>query len=431
MTAATRKKKPREIRSEQIGRLQKRLEATKVLSSTLDLATLTEIILQIIRNEIPVDRVTAFSVDKKSGMLRSVVAQGVEDSVIRLPMGVGIAGTVAQTGEIMDIPDAYADPRFYPAVDRLLGYHTRDIFCMPILSESREIVGVLELLNRSRPFRDSDRTFLSEISVHIGLALDLAWSHREVLEIQRKEDQLKGRREELIELDRVELMGELVSTVMHELNNPLAILVGNVDLLKTQLRESDFQPEASRYVEKIEMAADRSAATLRKFFHFIETPPRKRIPLDLAEVLRQTIALREYDWSRAGIQVTDDLHNVPAIMANREEMQHAFLILLKNAEEAVIDSGKEARIILRCSYDSASERVRIDIADNGQGIPSEAQQRVFQPLFTMKPKGTGTGLGLLVARRIIEEHGGRIWLRTKHGTGTTVSIELPRPATAI
>jgi signal transduction histidine kinase len=426
LTAETRKRKAHGILGEQVARLRRVLEATKTLNSTLDLAGLTEIILQIIRQEVPVDRVTAFMVDRTSGTLRSLVAQDVGDFVIRLPMGVGVAGFVAQTGEILDIPDAYNDTRFYPAVDRLLGYHTQDIFCMPILNRDREIVGVLELLNRARPIDITDRRFLNEISVHIGMALELAWSHREIVDKQSQEVELKRLRERLVELDRVELVGELVTSVMHELNNPLAILVGNVDLLKTQLKASELQPEANRYVEKIEMAADRSAATVRKYLHFIATPPRQRHPLDLSEVLRQTLALRQFDWSHNAIEVTDDLHSVPPIVANKEEMQHVFLTLLRNAEEALVASAKERRIILRCSYDAASERVRVDIADNGAGVPPEAESRIFEPLFTLKPKGKGTGLGLNIARRIIEGHGGKIWLRSKEGTGTTVSIELPR-----
>jgi signal transduction histidine kinase len=425
MRYSARKKKPRDVPGEQIGRLQKLLEATKTLSSTLDLAHLTDIILQIIRQEVPVERVTAFMVDEESKILRSLVAQGVGDFVIRIPIGVGIAGTVARTGEILDVPHAYEDTRFYPAVDRLLGYHTRDIFCLPILSREREIMGVLELLNREGPITPSNIVFLKEVSTHIGLALERAWSHRELLEKQKVEETLKDRRDRLAALDRVEIMGELLNTVMHELNNPLAILVGNVDLLKRQLGP-DVQPRANHYVEKIEMAADRSAATLRKFFRFVEAPQRQRRPLDLAEVLQQTIALRADDWERDRIQVDNDVHSVPLMMASEEEMQYVFTILLKNAEEAVAHSATEARIIIRCSYNAAAASVRIDIADNGPGIPSELQARIFEPLFTMKPKGTGTGLGLIVARRIIEEHGGKIWLTTKEDVGTTVRIELPR-----
>ncbi|HYR89290.1 MAG TPA: GAF domain-containing sensor histidine kinase [Terriglobia bacterium] len=419
-----RKEDSVEILFEHVGRLERMLEATKCLSSTLDLVELTEIILRIIRQEVPVDRVTAFMVDRESRILRSVVAQGVGDFVIRIPIGVGIAGAVAQTGEILDVPDAYSDKRFYPAIDSLTDYHTNDILCLPILNRERNIVGVLELLNRDRPITDDDKTFLRDISIHIGLALELAWAHRECLEKQKLEEELRVVRERLVELDRLQLMGELIGCVMHELHNPLAIVVGNVELLKMHL-EPGVRSRMSAYLDKIEAAADRSAATVRTFLSFVEAPRRERRQVDLVEVLRQTLALRKYHEIRAGIEVIDDLQKVPVVMANQEEIQEVFLILLKNAEEAVSGRQQEPLITLRSSYNSGSEIVHIDIMDNGRGIPPEAHSRIFEPFFTTKPKGTSTGLSLTIARKVVEGHGGKIWVETKKDVGTTLSIELP------
>jgi signal transduction histidine kinase len=421
----TRPKRKQDIKGAELNRLQTVLEATKSLNSTLDLAALTDIILQIIRRKVPVERVTAFMVDRASGMLKSVVAQDVGDFVIRLPIGVGIAGFVAQTGETLDVLDVYNDARFYPEIDRQLGFHTRDIFCMPILSGNSEIAGVLQLLNRMRPITDMDRAFLEDISVHIGLALELAWSHRDLLEKQNREANLMAVRERLAEVDSVERVGEVVASVMHELNNPLAILIGNIDLLKMQLEKSDVKSDANRYVEKIEMAAGRSAAAIRKYRHFTETPRRHRKPLDLAQIFRQAAELREFARERSAITVTDELHSVPATMANKEEMQYVFLTLLKQAEEAVLKSERERHIILRCSYDSAAGFIRVGITNTGPGIPLEMQERIFEPLLTLPSSITAAGLGLNVVRRIIESHGGRIWLRSKEGSGTTVSFELP------
>jgi sigma-B regulation protein RsbU (phosphoserine phosphatase) len=95
---------------------------------------------------------------------------------------------VAATGEALDIPDAYADPRFNPRIDSVLGYRTKDVFCMPVVNREGQTVGVLELLNRVAPLSDEDREFLRDISVHIGLALENAWLHRQLLE-KRKMDQ--------------------------------------------------------------------------------------------------------------------------------------------------------------------------------------------------------------------------------------------------
>ena len=172
-----------------VERLQRILEASKLLNSTLDLNELTRIILRIIREEVAIDRGTVFIVEWGRRLLRSVVAQEVENEII-LPVDKGIAGAVASTGEVIDIPDAYADPRFDSRFDPILGYRTNDIFCMPIVNRDGKVVGVLELMNRSRPLTADDLDFLASISVHVGLALENAWLHKEIVEKRKIEREL-------------------------------------------------------------------------------------------------------------------------------------------------------------------------------------------------------------------------------------------------
>lgn len=181
--------------SRSVERLYRLLEASKLLNSTLDLAELTAIILKLVRDEVGTDRGTVFVLERKHRMLRSVVAQGVEGKEIALPVGHGIAGTVAATGETIDIPDAYADSRFDSSFDVSLGYRTLDIYCMPIVNRMGEIVGVLQLLNRMRPLTTEDEEFLAGVSVHIGLALENAQMHREIVEKRKMERELDVARE--------------------------------------------------------------------------------------------------------------------------------------------------------------------------------------------------------------------------------------------
>jgi sigma-B regulation protein RsbU (phosphoserine phosphatase) len=177
-----------------VERLHRILEAAKLLNSTLDINKLTRIILRIVREEVGIDRGTVFVVDKARKLVRSVVAQDVENEIV-LSMGTGIAGTVAATGEVVDIPDAYADPRFDSRFDPILGYRTNDIYCMPILNREGEVVGVLELLNRTRSLGVEDIEFLNGVSVHVGLALENAWLHREIIEKRKIERELDLARE--------------------------------------------------------------------------------------------------------------------------------------------------------------------------------------------------------------------------------------------
>jgi len=178
-----------------IARLHRILEASKLLNSTLDLAELTTIVLRLVRDEVGTDRGTVFVLERRRNLLRSLVAQGVEGTEILVPVGHGIAGHVAATGETIDIPDAYADARFDSSFDATLGYATADIYCMPIVNRNGEIVGVLELMNRTRPLTEEDEEFLAGVSVHVGLALENAQLHREIVEKRRMEQELVLARE--------------------------------------------------------------------------------------------------------------------------------------------------------------------------------------------------------------------------------------------
>ncbi len=177
-----------------VARLHRILEAAKLLNSTLDINELTRIILRIVREEVGTDRGTVFVVERDRKQLRSVVAQDIENEIV-IAIGKGIAGVVAETGEVIDITDAYADPRFDSRFDPILGYRTNDIYCMPIVNRDGVVVGVLELLNRVRPFGPDDVEFLSGVSVHVGLALENAWMHREIIEKRKIERELDLARE--------------------------------------------------------------------------------------------------------------------------------------------------------------------------------------------------------------------------------------------
>jgi sigma-B regulation protein RsbU (phosphoserine phosphatase) len=175
----------------QIQQLSLLFEATRLLNSTLDLAELLELILRIAKTEVKADRGTVFLCDHKNRELWSIVAQGLESQEIRVPFGRGVAGHVAQTGEIVNVEDAYSLPFFDRSYDKKLGYITRSLLCIPIRHSDSEIVGVIQLLNEaSGRFSQKDQEFLSSLSGHMAMALENARLHKEALEKQRLERDL-------------------------------------------------------------------------------------------------------------------------------------------------------------------------------------------------------------------------------------------------
>jgi len=167
------------------------MEATKALASTLDLGELLGRILEVAKTQADAERGTLFLVDEKTEEIWSLIAHGLEKREIRLPLGRGIAGYVAKSGEILNIPDAYADPRFNRAVDAQTGYRTRNILCLPIRNKSGKIIASLQLLNKRRGgFTPEDVDFLLTLSDHMALALENAQLHRALLEKERLEREM-------------------------------------------------------------------------------------------------------------------------------------------------------------------------------------------------------------------------------------------------
>lgn len=163
-----------------VRRLERIIDASKLINSTLDLGELLKVILDIAVKIVDADSGTVYLVDEKKGELWSKVLEASEPITIRLPLGKGIAGYVAVTGDTLNIPDAYLDARFNPEVDKRTGYHTRTILCMPMRNKDGAIVGVFQLLNkRSGGFNREDENAITALSVHAALAIEKARLYEE------------------------------------------------------------------------------------------------------------------------------------------------------------------------------------------------------------------------------------------------------------
>jgi serine phosphatase RsbU (regulator of sigma subunit) len=174
-----------------LGKMSLLAEASKALGSTLDLTELLGRILDVAKTHAQAERGTLFLIDEKTEEIWSLIAHGLEQQEIRLPLGKGIAGHVAKTGETVNISDAYADPRFNPEVDQHTGYRTRNILCLAIRNKSGKIIAALELLNRKDgQFTDEDIDILLTLSGHMALALENAQLHKELLGKERLEKEL-------------------------------------------------------------------------------------------------------------------------------------------------------------------------------------------------------------------------------------------------
>ena len=244
----------------------------------------------------------------------------------------------------------------------------------------------------------------------------------EVLCLIRDVTDQKMLQEQLIQSEKMSAIGQLVSGVAHELNNPLAGISAFAQLL---LAEKRFPPDQRTAAETIYSEARRASRIVQNLLTFARQHKAEKGPTSINQVLDDTLELRGYELRVRGIDVRREYdESLPDTMADAHQLQQVFLNLATNAEQAMERSqGHHHRLTVRTRR--ADGDIRIEIEDTGGGIPPNLIERIFNPFFTTKPTGSGTGLGLSISLGIVREHEGRIWAENVPQTGARFVVELP------
>ena len=227
-------------------------------------------------------------------------------------------------------------------------------------------------------------------------------------------------RDKLVHAEKMAAVGQLVSGVAHEVNNPLTAILGFADLLM----ENPELPESARKdLRVILQEAQRTKQIVQNLLSFARQMPPQRNALQLNSILRRTIQLRSYDFNSHGVEVIEHLNEgLPEIIGDASQLQQVFLNILNNAYDAVHETGQPARIEIMTT--KAGNGIEISFRDNGPGISHP--DRIFDPFFTTKEVGKGTGLGLSICYGFVKEHGGEILCHNNpDGRGATFIIRLP------
>jgi signal transduction histidine kinase/ActR/RegA family two-component response regulator len=233
---------------------------------------------------------------------------------------------------------------------------------------------------------------------------------------------VRERTEQLLQSEKVATMGSLLAGVAHELNNPLAVVMGQTHMLMEVSTDASVLQRA----EKINTAAGRCVRVVRNFLALARKRPPERTEVVLNQVVKDAIELLAYEFRSEGIDVTTTLAaNLPPLSADAHQLHQVLVNLLTNAHHAMRKMEGLKRISITSRADASRDRIQLEIADTGPGIPREIQEKVFEPFFTTKPPGQGTGLGLSLCRNIVGQHGGTLTLTSTPGRGTTFLIELP------
>src|SRR5438128_521679 len=237
---------------------------------------------------------------------------------------------------------------------------------------------------------------------------------RDITEQRRSESQFQ-------QAEKLAAMGQLVSGVAHEINNPAAIISGFAQTLLLD----ELKPEHREMLQMMYDEATRIGRITSNLLAFARAGSKQRALVDMNDIARRTFALRSYHLSTLNIAVSLDLDpSEPKIWADASELQQMILNLLINAEQALVTVDGPRTIVVRTRTDEGE--ARLEIADSGPGIPAEIRSKIFDPFFTTKPEGVGTGLGLSICYGIAREHGGRIWVESEPGQGARFAVTLPR-----
>src|SRR5215813_12721482 len=246
---------------------------------------------------------------------------------------------------------------------------------------------------------------------------------RDVTERKKLDDETRDLYHQLLQAEKMAALGQTISGVAHELNNPLATILSWADRLSHRPTIDDAM---RRGLETILTESERAARIVRNLLTFARKRQTTRAMVDLNHVVRETLALRAYDQRVSNISVVEALAaGLPQVFADGYQVQQVLLNLIINAEQAMLSAHGRGVLVVRSWHDAEREMVILEINDDGPGIPDDVQPKIFDPFFTTKEVGQGTGLGLTVAYAIVQEHGGRIRLESREGGGASFFIELP------
>ena len=318
--------------------------------------------------------------------------------------------------------DAEAVRPFEP--ERFVDPHARADF----IERLRRDGSVADYLLRLR--RADDSSFWIEVTAHLdssnGEPQQLLALLRDVSERRRLEEQGRDIYQQVLQSEKMAALGQTVSGVAHELNNPLATIL----TWSERLSSRNLDDVEKRGIQTILSESERAAKIVRNLLTFSRKRHTTRALIELNQIVRETLLLRAYDQRVSNIRTVEALADgLPTVFADPHQIKQVLLNLLVNAEQAMLSANGRGTMTIRTWHDADQESVVLEVNDDGPGVSDQVQAKIFEPFFTTKSVGQGTGLGLTVAYAIVQEHGGRIRIASKKGKGASFFVEFPLTTT--
>ncbi|MDH5301513.1 MAG: PAS domain S-box protein [Gammaproteobacteria bacterium] len=242
----------------------------------------------------------------------------------------------------------------------------------------------------------------------------------DLTERKQSEQELRRQRDLLHQSEKLNAMGSLLANVAHELNNPLAVVVGRSIMLEEQLSET----QNIKSITKIREAAERCVRIVRTFLAMARQKDQDQRPVQINDLVMMAIDIEQHALKTSGIDLKVALTpDLPLVSAAADQLHQVFLNLIVNAQQALVETAYPRR--LEISTHRAGSQIHVCVADGGPGVPEVIRSRIFEPYFTTKPMGVGTGVGLPISLGIVQAHGGEINVGSSTLGGALFTVALP------
>lgn len=397
------------------------LQFSTLINSSLKIESVLDNAMRCAEEFISAEASTIYEIDEAKNELFIRLARGEKKDPIkkiRVKIGEGIAGKVVQTGQSMVVNDISQESDFNDKYDRLTGFKTRSLICVPLIIRGKSI-GAIQVLNKKtrEPFSNADLEILTSLSHQIAIAMDNAnLYHRLEQKFELTAQELKSTQERLIRSERLAAMGHLVDGVAHEIRNPITVIGGFAGRIK---EHSEDNATLVKYADIILGESNRLERLVQKVRELADVQTASLQPDNIGPVVDEILkTFLPYAETR-GIKIIVNIEkDIPLIDMDRPQMVIALSNIIENSLEAINENGE-----ISLNIKKIENALLIEIKDTGIGIKEVDITSIYDPFVTSKTRGAG--LGLTMAHQIIINHKGEIKITSREREGTTVAIRLP------
>lgn len=385
----------------------------KAVHRFLDLKEVYDVALDVIMKMERTDMAMIYLVDREKREAVIQASRNLPEFYLkragRIPYPRGLTWKIIGSGTIENIEDAQKDGEIGEA-GRELGHHS--LLGIPIFQGS-EVIGVIWFLSyRERKFSEHEVSLLSAMGDQIAIAIAKA----------KMLEEIKSAQEKLVQSEKLASLGQMVSSIAHEINNPLTPIMGYSQRL---LSKPGLDEGEKKSLEVINASAQRVAKIIENLLSFSRNYRPYRTYQDINALVRESLDGRSQQLKLENIEVAADFgEGIPRTMVDSEQVRQVFTNIILNAEQSMSAQGAGGRLGVATALRNGSV-ISITFEDDGPGFGKDALAKIFDPFFTTKEPGKGTGLGLAVAYGIVKEHGGEIRAENREGKGAIITVELP------